>query len=108
MMAFAYTLIARLVISRILLTMLVLLHRGKGGGPAVVETVPSLPIFRVENRAVTNAKRRGARLYVGRTEDVLTIRGSIDAGSGPFETWVTVPDPVRYFGAALRALRAAR
>ncbi|HEX6904920.1 MAG TPA: D-alanyl-D-alanine carboxypeptidase/D-alanyl-D-alanine-endopeptidase [Thermoanaerobaculia bacterium] len=85
---------------------LVRVSPGKAGGPAVVETVPSLPIFRVENRAVTSAKRRGARLYVGRTEDVLTVRGSIDAGSGPFETWVTVPDPVRYFGAALRAALA--
>src|SRR6185295_19770099 len=26
----------------------------------------------------------------------------INAGSGPFETWVTVPDPVLYFGSALR------
>ena len=32
MMAFAYTLIVLLVITSILLTMLVLLHRGKGGG----------------------------------------------------------------------------
>jgi preprotein translocase subunit SecG len=32
MMAFAYTLIILLVITSILLTMLVLLHRGKGGG----------------------------------------------------------------------------
>jgi preprotein translocase subunit SecG len=32
MMAFAYTLIALLVITSALMTMLVLLHRGKGGG----------------------------------------------------------------------------
>jgi preprotein translocase subunit SecG len=32
MMAFAYTLIGLLVLTSILLTMLVLLHRGKGGG----------------------------------------------------------------------------
>ena len=32
MMAFAYSLIVLLVITSILLTMLVLLHRGKGGG----------------------------------------------------------------------------
>ncbi len=32
MMAFAYTLIVLLVITSVLLTMLVLLHRGKGGG----------------------------------------------------------------------------
>ncbi|PYQ64729.1 MAG: D-alanyl-D-alanine carboxypeptidase/D-alanyl-D-alanine-endopeptidase, partial [Acidobacteria bacterium] len=33
-------------------------------------------------------------------------RGSIDAGSGPFETWVTVPDPVLYFGLGLRGALA--
>jgi preprotein translocase subunit SecG len=32
MMAFAYTMIALLVITSVLMTMLVLLHRGKGGG----------------------------------------------------------------------------
>jgi len=32
MMAFAYTLIVLLAITSILLTMLILLHRGKGGG----------------------------------------------------------------------------
>lgn len=85
---------------------LVRVSPGRAGGPAVVETVPSLPLFRIENRAVTSGKRRGARIYVNRTEDVLTVRGSIDAGSGPFETWVTVPDPVRYFGVALRAALA--
>ena len=32
MMAFAYTLIVLLVITSVLLTLLILLHRGKGGG----------------------------------------------------------------------------
>ena len=32
MMAFAYTLIVLLVLTSVLLTMLILLHRGKGGG----------------------------------------------------------------------------
>ncbi|HEV2846357.1 MAG TPA: D-alanyl-D-alanine carboxypeptidase/D-alanyl-D-alanine-endopeptidase, partial [Thermoanaerobaculia bacterium] len=85
---------------------LVRVSPGKAGGAAVVETVPAVPLFRIENRAVTSGKRQGARIYVSRTEDVLTVRGSIDAGSGPFETWVTVPDPVRYFGAGLRAALA--
>ncbi|MFY9822980.1 MAG: D-alanyl-D-alanine carboxypeptidase/D-alanyl-D-alanine-endopeptidase [Thermoanaerobaculia bacterium] len=76
------------------------------GQPAVVETVPPLPIFRVDNSTSTRAKRRGTKLYVGRTDDLLTVRGTIDVNSGPFETWVTVPDPVIYFGAALRATLA--
>jgi preprotein translocase subunit SecG len=32
MMAFAYTLVALLIITSLLLTLLILLHRGKGGG----------------------------------------------------------------------------
>src|SRR5215203_2148857 len=79
---------------------------GKAGGPARVETVPPVPIFRVDSTATTSAKRRGAKLYVGRLDTLLTVRGSIDASSGPFETWVTVPDPVLYFGSALRAALA--
>jgi D-alanyl-D-alanine carboxypeptidase/D-alanyl-D-alanine-endopeptidase (penicillin-binding protein 4) len=79
---------------------------GQAGRLAVVETVPPVPIVRVDNTATTTAKRRGTRLFVGRTGDLLTVRGSIDAGSGPFETWVTVPDPVLYFGLGLRAALA--
>lgn len=81
---------------------LVRVSPGKAGRPAVVETVPSVPIFQLDNRATTGSRRRGARLYVGRTGSLLTVKGSINAGSGPFETWVTVPDPVLYFGSALR------
>jgi D-alanyl-D-alanine carboxypeptidase/D-alanyl-D-alanine-endopeptidase (penicillin-binding protein 4) len=79
---------------------------GQAGRQAVVETVPPVPIVRVDNTALTTSKRRGSRLFVGRTGDLLTVRGSIDAGSGPFETWVTVPDPVLYFGLGLRAALA--
>ena len=88
------------------------LHPGAGlaGEPparlAVVETVPPVPIVRVDNTALTTATRRGTRLFVGRTGDLLTVRGSIDVSSGPFETWVTVPDPVLYFGLGLRAALA--
>ncbi|MBW8875115.1 MAG: D-alanyl-D-alanine carboxypeptidase/D-alanyl-D-alanine-endopeptidase [Acidobacteria bacterium] len=76
------------------------------GQPAVVETVPPIPVFRVDNSTSTRAKRRGTKLFVGRTDDLLTVRGTIDVSSGPFETWVTVPDPVAYFGQALRAALA--
>jgi D-alanyl-D-alanine carboxypeptidase/D-alanyl-D-alanine-endopeptidase (penicillin-binding protein 4) len=79
---------------------------GRAGRLAVVETVPSVPVVRVDNAALTTSRRRGTRLFVGRTGDLLTVRGSIDAGSGPFETWVTVPDPVLYFGLGLRAALA--
>lgn len=79
---------------------------GRAGEKARVETVPPVPIFRVDNTATTSAKRKGTRLYVGRLDTLLTVKGSIDVGSGPFETWVTVPDPVLYFGAGLRAALA--
>src|SRR6185295_16602021 len=79
---------------------------GKSGHRAVVETVPPVGLFQVDNTATTSGKRRGARLYVGRTGTTLTVKGTIDAGSGPFETWVTVPDPTLYFGAALRTALA--
>ena len=81
---------------------LVRVSPGAAGHAAVVEIVPPVPIVRVDNSALTTAKRRGTRLFVGRTGDLLTVRGSIDANSGPFETWVTVPDPVLYFGLGLR------
>ncbi|HEV2856552.1 MAG TPA: D-alanyl-D-alanine carboxypeptidase/D-alanyl-D-alanine-endopeptidase [Thermoanaerobaculia bacterium] len=79
---------------------------GRAGEKARVETVPPVPLFRVDNTATTSAKRKGTRLYVGRLDTLLTVKGSIDAGSGPFETWVTVPDPVLYFGSGLRAALA--
>jgi D-alanyl-D-alanine carboxypeptidase/D-alanyl-D-alanine-endopeptidase (penicillin-binding protein 4) len=76
------------------------------GQPAIVETVPAVPIFRVDNTTSTRATRRGTKLFVGRTDDLLTVRGTIDKSSGPFETWITVPDPIAYFGGALRAALA--
>jgi serine-type D-Ala-D-Ala carboxypeptidase/endopeptidase (penicillin-binding protein 4) len=85
---------------------LVRVSPGKSGQRAVVETVPSVPLFQIDNHATTSSRRRGARLYVGRTGTTFTVKGSIDVNSGPFETWVTVPDPTLYFGSALRAALA--
>jgi serine-type D-Ala-D-Ala carboxypeptidase/endopeptidase (penicillin-binding protein 4) len=34
------------------------------------------------------------------------VKGSINVNSGSFETWITVPDPVTYFGSGLRAALA--
>ena len=79
---------------------------GKPGHRAVVETVPAVHLLEIDNSATTSGKRRGSRLFVGRVGTTLSVKGSIDAGSGPFETWITVPDPTLYFGAALRAALA--
>src|SRR5947199_1193357 len=66
---------------------LVRVSPGAAGRPAVVETVPPVPIVRIDNAAVTTARRRGTHLFVGRTGDLLTVRGSIDGNSGSFATW---------------------
>jgi D-alanyl-D-alanine carboxypeptidase/D-alanyl-D-alanine-endopeptidase (penicillin-binding protein 4) len=76
---------------------------GKAGQRAVVEIVPPVALLQVDNKATTSGKRRGSRLFVGRSGATLTVKGTIDAGAGPSETWVTVPDPALYFGAAVRA-----
>jgi D-alanyl-D-alanine carboxypeptidase/D-alanyl-D-alanine-endopeptidase (penicillin-binding protein 4) len=70
-------------------------------GLARVETVPPVPIFQVTNTAVTTNSRRHNHLTVLRREDRLVVAGTIYRESGPLEVWVTVPDPVRYFGMAL-------
>ena len=79
---------------------------GRAGGRAIVEMVPPVPVLQVENTALTTNRRRGTRLFVGRVESTLTVKGAINAGSGPFETWVTVPDPTLFFGEGLRAALA--
>ncbi|HEV7786989.1 MAG TPA: D-alanyl-D-alanine carboxypeptidase, partial [Thermoanaerobaculia bacterium] len=52
---------------------LVRVSPGKPGQPAVVETVPPVSVFRVDNSTSTRAARRGTKLFVGRTGDLLTV-----------------------------------
>lgn len=66
-----------------------------------VETVPPVHIFQVFNTAVTTNSRHHNHLTVLRHEDRLVVAGTIYRGSGPLEVWVTVPDPVQYFGMAM-------
>lgn len=81
---------------------LVRVSPGAGAGrPARVETVPPVPLFRVDNTATTRSKGRGS-LIINRAGTLITVKGSIRQSSGPFETWVTVPDPLLYFGSALK------
>lgn len=75
---------------------------GRLGDTPRVELVPPVPILRIDNAARTTAPRKKQKLFVSRDADRLVVRGSISAGAGPFEVWVTVDDPVRYFGLALR------
>ncbi len=90
---------------------LVRIFPGAPGKPARVETVPAVPLFKVENSAVTRTatkskKKRWPGLVIRRIGTVLAVSGSIAPTSGAFETWVTVPDPVLYFGSGLKAALA--
>ncbi|HBL29875.1 MAG TPA: D-alanyl-D-alanine carboxypeptidase/D-alanyl-D-alanine-endopeptidase [Acidobacteria bacterium] len=76
------------------------------GGRPRVELLPDVPVVRIENTARTIPSRRGQQLIVHRTGDAVVVRGSIWKNSGPADTWVTIPDPVRYFGEGLRAALA--
>jgi len=76
------------------------------GGRPRVELVPDVPVLRLENTARTIPGRRGQQVIIARVGDALVVRGAIWKGSGPVETWVTIPDPVRYFGEGLKAALA--
>jgi D-alanyl-D-alanine carboxypeptidase/D-alanyl-D-alanine-endopeptidase (penicillin-binding protein 4) len=73
----------------------------RAGLPVRVETVPSVGLFRLDSSAKTVASRKGQKLAISRSGDLLHVGGSMAVNSGAFETWVTVPDPVTYFGTAL-------
>jgi len=77
---------------------------GKGpGAPARVEMVPDLQIFEVRNAAQTISSSRQHKVMVDRVNgsNVLTVSGSVFQYAAPVESWVTVPDPLAYFAAAL-------
>ncbi len=73
------------------------------GLPARVEVVSGAPIFEVENRARTVASSRHHWVAVDRTSgtNVIRVNGMILKGIAPVDVWVSVDDPVEYFGAAL-------
>ena len=80
----------------------------QAGGTARVELVPALPMFRVENGALTTSRSRSQQIQIDRTsqggdEDVLKVDGRIFRRTESYDQWLTVSDPVAYFGAALRA-----
>jgi D-alanyl-D-alanine carboxypeptidase/D-alanyl-D-alanine-endopeptidase (penicillin-binding protein 4) len=79
---------------------------GRNGGLAKVELIPDLPVVRIENSARTTGTRGSQGLIVARTDDTIVVRGAIWQGSGPSDTWVTIPDPVDYFGRAVKAALA--
>jgi D-alanyl-D-alanine carboxypeptidase/D-alanyl-D-alanine-endopeptidase (penicillin-binding protein 4) len=70
------------------------------GRPARVELVPAVPVLTLRNTAKTIGKG-GQSVIIHRDGNELFVKGSIRSNSGPVETWVTVPDPVIYFGTGL-------
>lgn len=84
---------------------LVRVRPGRGpGARAVVELEPDLGLFRVINQASTTSSQRSHTIGVYREPDSneILVKGSVYTRAQPLEAWVTVPDPVAYFGAALR------
>ncbi len=82
------------------------------GGAARVEAVPSLPMFKIESTVLTTGRSGSQWLAIDREQqngaehDVLTVGGRIYRRSESYDKWVAVYDPVRYFGAALKAALA--
>ncbi len=83
---------------------------GSSGGAAVVETVPPLPVFTIESTAVTTSRARSQWLRIDRHakngSERLIVGGRVYRRTESYDQWVTVVDPVRYFGSALRAALA--
>jgi len=78
------------------------------GAPAIVETVPDLDMFEVRNEATTTSSSKSHVVSINRLNgsNVIQVKGRIYRSAAPVESWVTVADPVEYFGAALaKALR---
>jgi len=70
-----------------------------------VDLVPPLDhLLQVDNRTLLSRSRRHHRLRIVRAGDssAVEVDGMVYRGAEPVEAWVTVPDPPRYFGAALR------
>lgn len=80
----------------------------RAGSPAAVELVPDLDLFEVTNRAKTVAGRSRHGAQIGRRAggDELTVQGTLTPRGGKVERWVSVPNPVRYFGAGVRTALA--
>lgn len=70
------------------------------GAAPQIETIPPVKLLRVDNRATTVAGR-SKNPVVRREGDRLIVSGKIGTANGPFDTWISVPDPTLYFGLSL-------
>jgi D-alanyl-D-alanine carboxypeptidase/D-alanyl-D-alanine-endopeptidase (penicillin-binding protein 4) len=74
------------------------------GRPGVLEVFPRIDVFDLRNRLRTGGSRGKHHWVVNRAPGsrVVDVSGQLNSRSAPLEVWVTVPDPVTYFGGALR------
>jgi D-alanyl-D-alanine carboxypeptidase/D-alanyl-D-alanine-endopeptidase (penicillin-binding protein 4) len=79
------------------------------GDPVGIQLVPETSAIRIVNQATTGSPDSDYTLSVERrhASDVVVVSGSVPAGDGTSQDWVTVPDPTSYAGDVFRrALRA--
>jgi D-alanyl-D-alanine carboxypeptidase/D-alanyl-D-alanine-endopeptidase (penicillin-binding protein 4) len=74
------------------------------GAPARIEMIPDLGILEVRNSAQTTSSSKRHKVIIDRVNgsSVLNVSGAVYQYGAPFESWVTVADPLAYFSAALR------
>ncbi len=91
--------------------LLVKVTPSRPGAAARAETVPDLPLFQVESTALTTGRSKNQWLKIDRQQQtdgqsIVTVGGRIYQRTESYDKWVAVYDPVRFFGAALRAALA--
>ena len=84
--------------------MLLAIRPSVRGRPRVDLVPPLGHLLQVTNRTLGSTSRRRHRVRIVREGDssAVEVDGMVYRGAQPVEAWVTVPDPPRYFGAALR------
>src|SRR6185503_4296083 len=76
----------------------------RAGQRGVLDLVPRVDALQLQN-GLRTIRRGSLRWGVLRNPEsrLVQVTGQMVAGAGPLEVWVTVADPVDYFGKALRA-----
>lgn len=89
--------------------MLLAIRPSRRGRPRI-DLVPPLDLLAVRDRTTPSGSPRRHRVRIVRHGDSseVAVGGDVYRGAEPVEAWVTVPDPARYFGAALRDALAER
>ena len=74
------------------------------GQPGVLEVYPRVDVFDLRNKLRTGNTRSKHHWVVNRPPGSrqVDVSGTLNPRGAPLEVWVTVPDPVVYFGSALR------